>query len=59
MPEPDSESWQWYSVETPSVFREYRLPENMTQEHYRQYAELQQLAELHQAPITCTSYRRG
>lgn len=55
-------SWMWYGVQTPSVFREYKLPVDdalMTRTHKRQYAELKGLAEQHGASITATSYRRG
>lgn len=56
------DNWQWYCVQTPSVFREYKLPVDdarMTATHRRQYAELRRLAEQHGASITAASYRRG
>jgi hypothetical protein len=56
------ESWQWYCVSTPAVFREYKLPVNdkiMTKEHRKQYKELLHLSEVHGAPITCSNFRRG
>jgi hypothetical protein len=55
-------SWLWYSVDTPSVFREYKLPTDdtiMTRTHKRQYRELQELAEIHGCRINALPYRRG
>lgn len=55
-------SYQWHSVETPTVFREYRLPvedDDWKPEHHRQYAELIRLAARHGATILATNYRRG
>lgn len=55
-------SWMWYAVQTPTVFREYKLPVDdalMSRTHRRQYAELRRLAEAHGASITASAYRRG
>lgn len=55
-------SWQWYSVSTPSVFCEFKLPVDdaiMTRTHRRQYAKLQRLAEQHGTRIQASSYRLG
>lgn len=54
--------WLWYSVSTPSVFLEYRLPADdahLTATHRRQYAELQRLAERHGTYVCASPYRRG
>lgn len=55
-------TFRWYSVETPSVFREYKLPESdahMTRTEKCQYRELQRLAEQHGTSIRAHDYRRG
>lgn len=52
----------WYSVETPSVFREYRLAVEdaaMTRTQHRQYRELCDLADRYGARILASPYRRG
>lgn len=55
-------SWMWYSVSTPSIFREFKLPvadEHMTSTHRKQYRELQALAAAHGTHIHESGYRRG
>ena len=52
----------WFCVETPGVFREYRLAwdnAHMTRQQRRQYAELLALAERHGTRISVSTYRRG
>ncbi len=52
----------WYSVETPSVFREFCLlfdPQTRNVAQRRQYLLLRRLACSHQTVITISSYRRG
>lgn len=52
----------WFCVETPSVFREYKLPVNETdwsRADERKFAELEELAERHGTHIQRNSYRRG
>ena len=52
----------WYSVETPSVFREYALPacsSDWSRADQRRLAELEHLAEVHGTYIQRHSYRRG
>ena len=52
----------WYSVETPRVFREYRLAVEdaaMTRTQRRQYRDLLDLAERYGARIVASPYRRG
>jgi hypothetical protein len=56
--------WAWCSVETPSVFREYRFPDDpsraaWTAEHKAQWAELEKLAEQHGTSVRSSQYRRG
>lgn len=55
-------SHTFFSVSTPSVFREHKLPAcnaDWTRADQRKYRELEQLAEAHGAHIQRTSYRRG
>lgn len=55
-------AWAWFSVETPSVFCEYKLPiadRLMTAAHKRQWAKLERLAEAHSTRIQSSPYRRG
>ena len=52
----------FYSVETPSVFRELALPADdseWTPKQERQYERLAALAERHGTHVTVTTYRRG
>ena len=52
----------WFSVETPSVFREHLLPADIakwTKKDRRLYRGLQALAERHGTPIRSSHYRRG
>lgn len=54
--------WMWYSVETPSVFSEIKLPANdgdMTRRHWQQYRRLQRLAQDYGTHIVQSSHRRG
>ena len=54
--------WAWFSVETPSVFREYKLPAcdlNWSRDDKRKHAELTKLAERHGTAIRVTVCRRG
>jgi len=55
-------SWLWYSVETPSVFREFKLPVDdghMTSTHKKQLRVLKNLAEIHSTSIKSSAFRRG
>jgi hypothetical protein len=57
-------SWVWCTVETPSVFKDHRLPDDpsrkaWTDEHKAAWAELEALAEQHGTSIRTSSYRRG
>lgn len=52
----------WFSVETPGVFKEYRLPacnEDWTAIEWHQFHFLEELADKHGTGIRRTSYRRG
>ena len=52
----------WFSVETPSVFREYELPikaAEFSAADRQNYNELAKLADRFQTHIKQTSYRRG
>lgn len=54
--------WAWYSVETPSVFQEIKLPaaeEDFTAAQSRQYKRLEALAEQHGTNVRYSQYRRG
>ena len=53
---------EWHSVETPSVFREYKLPLRSvcdTAEQKKQRKELERIAERHGTYIRRTPYQRG
>ena len=55
-------AFRWYSICTPGVFLEYRLPVSdarMTRKHRRQYRELLDLSERHGCVIVALDYRRG
>jgi hypothetical protein len=55
-------SYCWYSVSTPSVFREYKLPvcdSRATRSEKRKFAELHDLAEQHGTRVHASPYRRG
>jgi len=55
-------NWRWYSVETPSVFREFKLPVDdghMTSSHKKQLRVLKNLAEIHSTSIKSSAFRRG
>lgn len=56
-----SDEWIWYSVQTPSVFKECRVPRRgrWTKEHQAAWDELTRLAEQHGTSIQSSSYRRG
>jgi hypothetical protein len=52
----------WFSVETPSVFREYKLPASeadWTAFDHRKFGELEELAKRHATHIHRSEYRRG
>ena len=52
----------WFSVETPSVFKEYRLPasnEDWNAVQWHQFHFLEEMAEKYETHIHRTSYRRG
>lgn len=54
--------YTWHSIETPSVFREYRLPSNLNRwsdADQRKFEKLQHLADLHKTYIRASTYRRG
>lgn len=56
------DGWAYYSVETPSVFREVLLPiddADYTGEHRRAMCELQRIAEQHGTHIVTLARRRG
>jgi hypothetical protein len=53
--------WAWFSVETPRVVREYKLPAcdlNWTRDDKRKHAELTKLAERHGTAIRVSACRR-
>lgn len=55
-------SHAWYSVETPQVFREIKLPvldRHMTAAQKRQYRNLLALAEQHGTHVRESQFRRG
>ena len=50
----------WFSVSTPSVFREYKLPEcesDWSRADKRKFSELESLAERHGAHVHRSTYR--
>jgi len=52
----------WFCVETPQVFLEYKLPASSTDwtnRHWRQFNQLEALAERHRTHIQRNTYRRG
>lgn len=52
----------YYSVCTPSVFREYRLPhceEDMNKNHKRKLRQLERIAEQYGTHVEYTWYERG
>ena len=52
----------WFSVETPSVFREHKLPASntdWTRADERKFSELEALAERHGTHVHRSTYRRG
>jgi hypothetical protein len=54
--------WTWFSVETPSVFKEYKLPASEADwepTHEQCYRELETLAERYGKPIHRSGYLRG
>lgn len=58
----DKAALRWHSVETPSVFLEYALPEDesaWTAPQRAQWAELADVAERHGTYVQSHSYRRG
>lgn len=53
---------KFFSVETPSIFREIELPEDQatwSEDDESNYDELQQLAQAHGTAVIGTPYRRG
>ena len=55
-------AYLWFSVETPSVFREYKLPacsSDWSRSDGRKLRELETLAERHGTHIHRSAYRRG
>jgi len=54
--------WAYLSVETPSVFREHRLPilhRDRSPAERKTYAELERLAERYGTSIITSAVRRG
>ncbi len=54
--------WLWFSVETPSVFQEAKLPAceaDWAPNHQRTFATLEAIAERHGTHIHRSTYRRG
>jgi hypothetical protein len=54
--------FMWYSVETPQVFVEHKLPvedQYMSATHKRRYQQLLDLAEQHGTTIRVSRQRRG
>ena len=52
----------WFSVETPSVFKEIKLPAcnaDWTKSQWTQFNKLEALAEAHGTHIQRSTYRRG
>ncbi len=52
----------WYCVETPSVFREVKLPANAADwsaADKRKFKTLEDLAEIHRTYVKSSTYRRG
>jgi hypothetical protein len=52
----------WFSVETPNVFAEHKLPAcetNWSRAHRRKFQQLEKLAEAHGTYIRRSSYGRG
>lgn len=57
-----TETMAWFSVETPSVFREISLPDDedvWTKTDRRNYDRLSALAEAHGTYVQTSAYRRG
>lgn len=55
-------AYAWYSVETPSVFREIKLPAcdaDWTTTQRRQHEKLTDLAERHGTHVRYSQHRRG
>jgi hypothetical protein len=53
---------RWYSVETPSIFREVPLPaepDDWSDKDKRAYAQLETEAEKHGTSVRASPYRRG
>jgi hypothetical protein len=54
--------WMWFSVETPSVFKEHKLPASSADwstADQRKFRELETLAENYSTHIHRSGYRRG
>jgi hypothetical protein len=54
--------WTWFSVETPSVFKEHKLPASeadWSKGDRRDFRELEALADRHATHIRRSEYRRG
>ena len=54
--------WTWFSVETPSVFKERKLPASeadWSKDDRRNYHELEALADRYATYIRRSEYRRG
>ena len=58
----DDETHHWFSVSSPSVFKEYKLPSDpakWTTRDKGKFNTLKALAEIHGAAINRNSYRTG
>jgi hypothetical protein len=54
--------WMWFSVETPSVFKEYRLPASSADwsaADQRKFIALSVIADEHATYVHRSGYRRG
>lgn len=52
----------WHQVETPSVFKEVELPDDIgkwSADNHRAFADLRDLADRYGTHVTCSTYRRG
>jgi len=66
MPQKAKDGHLWYSVQTPSVFREYELPAvdttcfwDQSPEELSKMDELETLAQALGTHVLCSQYRRG
>ena len=55
------DGFAFYSVSTPTVFAEFKLPKTgvLTGQDRKNYARLLELADLHKTPIVARQYRIG